>query len=351
MGKKITTSDISLKLGLSRNTVSKALNDHPGITAETRKKVIDQAVAMGYKRAAKTAGGGGRSSALPDKASSIAYITKYQLHGTGFWMNVMSGAQQAISHGGYEMKVSFVKNEEIAALELPGLLSSDIAGFIVAGSFDKSYTEKLLAIPLPKVFINITPDMPLTGLPADVVFMENEDSIHQITRHLLEQGHERLGFIGEVYSCRSFMERWHGFQRAHLEVMVPIDPSLSIVSRCPDTYSSYDGIIHALKELPALPTAFVCANDRIALHVIKYLHDLGKSVPRDIAVSGFDQISEAEFLGFTLTTVAHDVLQLGQRATEQLLYRMSQPDRANETIRLAGRVVYGESTAALALRE
>nr|WP_276316173.1 substrate-binding domain-containing protein [Paenibacillus lignilyticus] len=301
---------------------------------------------MGYKKVKLSVGGGTAAAESAGKARSIAYITKSQInHGTGFWLNVLSGVEQMISHSGYEMKLSFIKNEDIEALELPALLASDIAGFIVAGSFDKPYTEKLMALPHPKAFINIHPDTRLSDLRADVVFMENEDSIYQITRHLMNLGHTEIGFIGEIHSCRSFMERWFGFQRAHFDGNLPIQPSFCITVPNAESYQNYEGIARSMKDLPKLPTAFVCANDKIALHVIKYLKEIGKAVPRDIAVTGFDQISEAEFLGFTLTTVALDEYQLGQRATEQLLTRMSKPDRAFETVRLATKVVLGESSS------
>ncbi|NBC69588.1 LacI family DNA-binding transcriptional regulator [Paenibacillus sacheonensis] len=344
MPKKITTNDISLSLGLSRNTVSKALNDHPSITAETKRKVVEQAIALGYKKL-KPSDDGHPAEPVP-AAKSIAYITKQQLHhGTGFWMNVISGVEQIISSNGYEMKISFIKNEDIDSLALPAVLTNnDLAGFIVAGSMDRAYTEKLIELPLPKAFININPDLSLAGLKADVVFMENEDSMHQITRHLLQAGHTDIGFIGDISSCRSFMERWFGFQRAHFDAGLAVDPAFCVTSPSSDGYQLYDSLSRALQGMNELPAAFVCVNDKIALHVIKFAHEAGKAVPRDLSVSGFDQIDEAEFLGFTLTTVAVDERQLGQRAAEQLLRRISQPESVHETIRLSTTVVFGEST-------
>lgn len=342
--KKITTSDISRVLGLSRNTVSKALNDHPSITSETKRKVIEQAIAMGYKKIKTSVSG--QPPEAPAKTRSIAYITKHQLHhGMGFWMNVMSGVEQILSGSGYEMKISFIKNEDIDSLALPALLTNnDIDGFIVAGSIAKPYTEKLMELPVPKAFININPRISLSGLQADVVFMENEDSIYRITRRLLDAGYAKIGFIGDIHSCRSFMERWYGFQRAHDHAGVRVDPAYCILAPSPDGYQQYDTLARALKEMPELPNAFVCMNDKVALHVIRYANEIGKSVPADLAVSGFDHIGEASFLGFTLTTVAYDELQLGLRAAEQLLQRVNKPNRPFETIRLTTSVVFGEST-------
>ncbi|MFC5650035.1 LacI family DNA-binding transcriptional regulator [Paenibacillus solisilvae] len=342
MSKKITTSDISNRLGISRNTVSKALNNHHGITEETKRKVIEQAVAMGYKKV--------KLPSLDDPpgtvnlAKSIAYVTKSHLHVSGFWMNVMRGVEQIISSSGYEMKLSFIKEEDIHSLGLPHILGNGIEGFIVAGSITKLYTEKLIDLPLPKVFININPDISLSELNADVVFMENEDSMFRITRHLIQTGHSDIAFIGDISSCRSFLERWLGFQRAVLEAKLTIDPNHFIISDSTDNYQSYEDIVHSLSSMERLPSAFVCVNDRTALHVIKYLNEIGKRVPEDIAVSGFDQINEAEFLGYTLTTVSNDEYQLGVRSAEQLLQRLKDPDRPYETVRLSTKVFFGEST-------
>lgn len=349
MTKKITTSDISDKLGLSRNTVSKALNDHPSITDATKRKVIEQALAMGYKKV-KLPGASYPATSPAGQTKSIVYLTKGHLHVTSFWMHVMRGVEEIVSQHGYEMKLNFVKPEDIHSLTLPPITGPDIKGVIVAGSISKEYTEKLLELPLPKVCISINPDIPLSNLSADVVLMENEDSTYRITRQLVQSGHEDIGFIGDIGSCRSFMERWLGFQRAVLEAKLPAVPEHYLISETPDNFQSYEDISQSLAALNALPTAFVCANDRIALHVIKYLNGIGKKVPEDIAISGFDQVDEAEFLGYTLTTVSNDDYQLGVRAAEQLLHRLDSPNRPHETVRLATEVIWGESTRSASMK-
>jgi len=342
LSKKVTTFDIAESLGLSRNTVSKALNNHPSIPEETRRRVIEQAAAMGYKKVPPLPSLS--ADAKAESRESIAYVTRSHLHISSFWMNVLHGVEQVASKQGFELKVGFISDEQIAGLELPALLDTEIRGVIVGGALNRHYTEAILGKHIPKVLIDICPDTELSGLEADVVSMENEDCVYRITRQLLRSGCGEIGFIGDIASSRSFMERWLGFQRAVAEFGGTVDRACSLIDESPDSYQTYEDVARAMSTLSRLPQAFVCANDRIALSAIRYLRSIGKRVPGDIAISGFDGIGEADFLDFSLTTVAHDEFHLGARAAEQLIARLRHPAKPYETVRLASRLVWGDST-------
>jgi LacI family transcriptional regulator len=341
VSKKITTFDISNKLGISRNTVSKALNNHPGISDETKRKVIDQAFAMGYKKIKLPFDK--QTVELDKQAKSIAFLTKRDVRIEAFWMNVMSGVEEIVSGNGYEMKLHFIKTDDLDAPAIPQLLNSGVDGFIVGGSISKSFNEKLLEVELPKVFIDLHSDMPLSDLQADIVLMENEDSVYRITRHLIETGHTEIGYIGDL-SIRSFKERWLGFATAMQEANLPLMPHYCITADSPTNYQYYEDVSEALAALRQFPTAIVCANDIIALNAVKFLRNKGMTVPGDVAVTGFDQIKETEFLDFSLTTVHNDEFQLGLRAAEELLLRLRSPNRPYELIRLFTKVIIGDST-------
>ncbi|MFC5653282.1 LacI family DNA-binding transcriptional regulator [Paenibacillus solisilvae] len=340
MNKKVTTYDISNALGISRNTVSKALNYHASISDETRKKVIEAAIAMGYN---KMVPGAGERPAISRSTKSIAYLTRIEVSTNGYWMNLMRGVEDVLRGSGYDMKMSFIKDEDIISLMVPPMLNSTIDGFIVVGMLNKAYTEKLLAHSLPKVFIDLNAELPLTDLKADLVLMESEESVYRITRHLIESGHREIGFIGDITS-RSFLERWIGFSRALHESNIPRNPSYCITSKHATSYQSFDGIADTLGALEQLPTALVCGNDLMALHAIRFVKENGMRVPEGIAISGFDQMKETELLDISLTTVTNNEFQLGLRAAEELLYRMQRPNRPFEVIRLSTRVIFGEST-------
>ncbi|MBW7457704.1 LacI family DNA-binding transcriptional regulator [Paenibacillus sepulcri] len=340
MNKKVTTYDISNELGISRNTVSKALNNHASISEETRKKVIEQAIAMGYN---KIIPGSSERPAISRSTKCIAFLTRIDVSASGYWMNLMSGVEDVLRGSGYDMKMSFIKDEDIISLMVPPMLNSTIDGFIVVGMVNKAYTEKLLEHSLPKVFIDLNAELPLTDLKTDLVLMESEESVYQITRHLIESGHREIGFIGDINS-RSLFERWMGYSRALHESSIPQNPNYCITSTHSTSYQSFEGMADTLGALDQLPTALICGNDLMALHAIRFVKENGMRVPEDIAISGFDQMKETKLLDISLTTVTNDEFQLGMRAAEELLYRMQRPNRPFEVIRLSTKVCFGEST-------
>jgi LacI family transcriptional regulator len=340
--KKVTTFDISNELGISRNTVSKALNNHPSISYETKKKVLHQAIQMGYKKAVLKEE---ERRSVRRETKSITLLTMRDLRKEGFWMSVMSGVEAVLSDNGFDMKLAFVKYEDIESLTVPPLLGGVIDGFIVAGIMEVPYTEALMRIPLPKVFIDLHADLPLSEAKTDVILMESAEGVYTITRHLIDSGHREIGFIGDITS-RSFRERWMGFLRAMNESTLPLRPEYCITHDQPSFYQYYDNVSRALGSLETLPTALVCANDVTALHAVKFAKDRGLSVPGDLSVSGFDHFNESGLLDVSLTTVAYDEFQLGLRAAEEVLFRLRRPDRPYSVIRLATNVLFGDSTSA-----
>ncbi|WP_274650867.1 LacI family DNA-binding transcriptional regulator [Paenibacillus humicola] len=339
MSKKVTTHDISSRLGISRNTVSKALNNHPSVSEETRRKVVEQAVAMGYKKSIPAAD---KPAAAVRGTRSIAFLTKMSVN-AGYWMNLMRGVEESLRGNGCEMKISFINNEDIRSLVLPPMIGGPIDGFIVAGNLDKTYAEKLTALPIPKVFIDMHAAFPLTELQTDLVLMESEESVYRIVCHLIDSGHRDIAFMGDITS-RSMFERWKGFSRAMYERQVPLVPAYCITGHHASKYQSFEGVAEALGALERFPTALVCANDITAIHAIRFAKENRLNVPGDLAVSGFDRIKETELLDVSLTTVSNDEFQLGLRAAEQLMYRIRRPDKPFEVIRLSTKIVLGEST-------
>lgn len=80
------------------------------------------------------------------------------------------------------------------------------------------YSKELTSLGLPTVFIDCAADMFYPDLQADLLLMENEHSTYHMTKRLIEQGHASLGFIGDIQHCKSFNERWVGFNRALSEM-------------------------------------------------------------------------------------------------------------------------------------
>ncbi|GIP22486.1 LacI family DNA-binding transcriptional regulator [Paenibacillus sp. J22TS3] len=333
MAEKVTIQDIANALGLSRNTVSKALNNHPQIPEQTRDKIIQKAADLKYKNYSKL------------KMGNIALLTRGDINTISFYSETIRGIETSLSANGYNLILTLVKPEDIRSGTLPANIhQSNLDGIISVEIFDKPYMQKVLNTGIPTVFIDSLPNSVFELHKYDVIMVENELSTYQLTQLLIEHGHQNIGFIGDAAHCRSFYERWLGFTRALSHSGLGDCSQFSIQLEDTNPYLSVDWMTSQIKALNQLPTAFVCANDDIAISVIRSLKSLGYNIPADIEVTGFDDIPNSAIIEPALTTVHTYPYELGKRVVESLLNRIDQPDRHNETVYLETSLVWREST-------
>lgn len=333
MAEKITIQDIADALGLSRNTVSKALNNHPQIPDATKEKVFQKAAELKYKNFS------------PVNRGNIAVLTRGDINAISFYATTIRGMETRLSAQGYNLILSLVRPEDIEQRNLPANLNPfNVDGIVCMEIFDRPYIETVLATGIPTVFIDSLPNTIFDGYKYDIVMVENILASFRLTMELVEHGHERIGFVGDLRHCRSFYERWSGFDRALRESGSAPNPDYNITSDDKLPYLSVDWMKVQLKSLPTLPTAFVCANDDIGITVVRALKEMNYRIPEQIEVVGFDDIPNSEIIDPPLTTVHTYPFELGTRVIQTLLDRIQDPERHNETIYLHTSVVKRGST-------
>ncbi|MGM0881371.1 MAG: LacI family DNA-binding transcriptional regulator [Bacillota bacterium] len=318
---KVTIQNIADALGISRNTVSKALNGNKAIPVKTRNKVLKKAVELKYKQFAYV----DSENIMAKNPGNIALLTCNMPHGPHFGSMLLSGLAKKISSEGYNLSIHIIREAEIEARVLPNNFeTAKVDGIICIEMFDKAYSELVCDLGIPAIFIDSAADIFYSGLSADLILMENERSIYSITMRLIENGHTAIGFIGDYNHCKSFNERWAGFNRALLESGLPLDLSRCIVDK--DRYFFEPGWMDKQLDLMTQrPTAFICANDFIAVMVMQTIKNKGISVPDDIAVVGFDDAHESRVVDPLLTTVRIFNNDMGIIAAEMLLARVKNP--------------------------
>jgi LacI family transcriptional regulator len=338
----MTIQDIADALGLSRNTISKALNDHPEIPKTTRDKVLHKAAELKYKQFAHLEYAGRPS---PAKMGNVALLTRGEINTISFYSATINGIETKLSSNGCNLILTLVKSSDIESGILPPSINKlNIDGIICIEIFDKNYIETVLDAGLPVVFIDSLPNTVFPGRKYNIVLMENEVSSYTLTRMLIDRGHRSIGFVGDFHHCRSFYERWLGYDRALRETGHVGGDSFSITLKDTNPYLSIEWMKDQLLALKKLPSAFVCANDDMAISVIRSLKEMGHQVPSDIEVTGFDDIPNAEIIDPPLTTVHTYRHELGARAAESLFDRMEQPDRHNEIVHLETHIITRGST-------
>jgi DNA-binding LacI/PurR family transcriptional regulator len=204
-----------------------------------------------------------------------------------------------------------------------------IRGLIVGSSpFDLNHFNDLRSRGLFIVAFDLVTTGEGDELAMDSVSVDNRRAGYLATRHLIELGHRRIGYISGTMPTMSRRDRLDGYRRALAEAGLPDDPELIAAGEGAvghdDTHAAEHGRAAAasLLDLPDPPTAIVALNDMRAVGACAAVRDRGKSVPHDVSVSGIDDISLASLLYPPLTTVHQPIDKLSETAVDILVGRL-----------------------------
>ena len=339
MGAQITTIDIAEKLGISRGTVSRALNGRDKIDERTRRLVKKTAAEMGYKNP-KTLQPAAQGIADRQSGIILLMIRESQMGGGpgSYWPSFIRSFGDEIAARSRRYMVNMISHTDEEALVLPRSFESEPpVGIVTIGPISRAYYQRLQASKIPTVFVDTASNINDSEIFGDTLFICNREYTFDMTSHLIKQGHVKLGFIGSSLSARSFQERYEGFCDA-LEK--------NNLSQCGEFIFNNDvGLIRDwILTLKHYPTAFVCTNDLYALLVQTTLREVGLDVPKDIALCGFDNDPGTSLFFPELTTVDSHVQYIGKRALQELLWRIENPNAPYEAIKITSNIYYRNST-------
>lgn len=338
--KAVTQSRIAEALGISRNTVSKALNNDVGVSEEMRKKIRDTAIEMGYNKLVVLDEKGGIYK------QNIALVCIGNALVDSYWNTFIVALDKRLRSLNFNMTLCFIDEEDDRNLRIPDTLSSSyVAGIVFIGVCTKAFAGKMMKLGIPTVFIDTFWDVDINNLFSDTLMIDNYHAVYDITTSLIKDGHKRIGFLGDIYTCKSYYERWKGYRDALLDNNRQYDEKMCAIGENVDgTYTEEEFLLKEFKAMELKPTAMVCCNDRYAIQFMIGLKADGYQVPEDIAVAGFDNLKESSYFYPTLTTVEGNRTQLGTRAAEQIVKRINSPNEQYELVRLQTTPIYRDST-------
>lgn len=347
--KKVTVQDIANMLNLSRNTVSKALNNTGSISESTKTKVIQKAIEMGYKQFSYLPHL--KSNEIPIKNKfpinnkEIALFTCNMPNSSHFGANLLSGFEKTISNLGLRLSIHLIRDTDVDSLSLPiNFNPESVDGIICIEMFNYEYNKLICNLNLPTLFIDSSVNNVDSELNADILLMENYHSVYKLTKTLLKNNITDIGFIGDINHCASFNERWNGYLSALSDSGINIDLRKSILENDKNFVSSSKLIKDKLSLMPSLPQAFICANDFIAINLIKILNELNLSIPDDILVCGFDDSKESKIIEPKLTTINIPSYEMGEFAASLLISRIENPLIPFRTMHVKTSIIFREST-------
>lgn len=328
-------AEIAKVAGVSLMTASRAVNGQPGVSSEKREEILRIADDMGYvaNRVAQRLSGG-RSKVIGVIAQLHSLYTSDLVLGIG-------SAARAVDH---EMLVySLSDTERRPPGAIIDLLRQIVDGVIVILPFQSDYLAHLVEADLPIVTIDEGEDLPFPKIGAD-----NYQGARLAIEHLAQLGHRRIGFIGGNLMLESARDRGRAFFDMQAQLDLDRDPDL-VVNGNFMQQGGFDAAA-ALLKLPVPPTAIFAANDMSAVGALAAIRDAGRSVPDDISLIGFDDVSVAQHVHPRLTTIRQPLGQMSRSAVNTLMAMISGIAPPTQRIILPAELVVRESTSVLKTR-
>jgi LacI family transcriptional regulator/LacI family repressor for deo operon, udp, cdd, tsx, nupC, and nupG len=331
-----TLEDVAREADVSISTVSRALNNSEKVHPDTKAHVKQVAEDLGYmpsRVARRLRLEGGRANLLGLVIPDIQ---------NPFFADVTRGVEDVAQAHGYALILS--NSDEDAdkqRLALEILQTEDVDGVIVppVGAEDSAIDE-LLDSGIAVVCV----DRRLPGTRVDTILSDNRKGAYQAVSHLIDLGHERIGFIGGIPHISTLTERRAGYERALRDHDLPVDPAL--IMEGDDRREQGKIFTSELLSLDAPPTALFTGNNLTTLGALAALNERGVAVPDEMALVGYDDVPWPMALNPPPTVVDQPGYEMGRRAAEILLGRLQAPDRSPTTVTLQPKLIVRRSCGA-----
>ena len=311
----VTIFDIAEALGITPSTVSRALNNQPNISNETKKLVKDCAKRMQYRRNSTA------SSLRTGKSKTIGVIVpRINSH---FISSVIGGIESAANKAGYNIIICQSNenfNAEVKAIST--LLSKRIDGMLASISMEttnSNHFREVLNMNVPLIFF----DRSCPDLEVSSVTIDDFKGAYKATEHLVKQGCRRIAHFSGNTHLSIYRNRLDGYKRALTNLQIPIEKELIFeTDQLTDTMGSK--LIETLYESRNLPDGICSSNDNLAAGAMKFLIEHHVKIPEQIAVVGFSNALFSQWMTPSLSTVDQHSELMGIHAINLLLEEIEQ---------------------------
>lgn len=303
----VTMMKIAVLAGVSKGTVSRALNDDPRVSEKTRIRIKEIARQQDYRpNAAAVSLARGRTNTV-----GLVIPSAPRALSDPFYLEFLGGVGDYLITKGYNILLSPMSDDGPGHVKL--LETNRIDGLILTEPEQAdARIAYLRSREIPFVFLGQT-----SGSEAIWVDGDNVGGARTAVNHLLALGHQRIGCITGSMNLVSGGNRLAGYITALAAAGIPFRPEL--VAESDFTEPGGRQAVAQLLELTPPPTAIFACNDLMAIGAMNGARERGVSIPRDLALVGFDGIRSGELVSPKLTTVVQPIYQMGLLAGEMLI--------------------------------
>lgn len=307
----VTIKDVAREAGVSITTVSRVLNNSPKVSEETRKKVLEVMEKLGYSPNLVA------RNLATQRTNVISIVVPFFTR--DFFVEVIRGINNVLSKSEYSIHLYDIERveERDKIINMETLNRCD-GMLIVSFKISEKDIEIFKKSGKPVVLIDsYHPDLPS-------VYVDNIQGAYMAVKYLISTGRRNIAFVSgvldEPFGFPTSFHRYQGFQKALKEANIPFDPLLHIQTEftLEDGYRAGKILLQRGKKIDAV----FCTSDIQAIGVMRAFIEEGIQIPEDVAIIGFDDISDARYLG--LSTVRQPMREMGETGAKMLLNLLSQ---------------------------
>lgn len=318
----ITAKKLAEMLQLSEAAVSMALNNKPGVSTATRKRVLETAREQGYDFSRLK-----ESAPVLRPLQGTLYFIIYRKHGavvadTPFFSQLSQGIDAGCKKHRYHLNVFYMDEGEAMEAQLRSLIHFDCKGILLLGT--EMHEENLtpfLSLGLPLVVL----DTYFETVSADYVLINNIQGAYLAVSHLISRCKCQPGYLRSSYSINNFRERADGFYKAVRTYGMSASQS-PVHLLTPSLEGAYADMLKLLNAGETLARCYFADNDLIACGAMKALKEKGYRIPQDISIAGFDNMPVSTCMEPALTTVNVPKQYMGEAAVRRLAHVIASQD-------------------------
>lgn len=307
----ITAKELAAKLGLSESAISLALNDKPGVSRATRRRVIEAAKQYGFdfsKKAVATYGKRGTICFVIYKKSGAV------VNDTPFFSALTDGISMGCRKRRYDCLVRYLYEDDDTVDQIYTLGNSQFDGVILlATEIDEGALKNFAQLEMPIVVL----DAYFEKLDYNFILINNIQGAYMATEYLIKKRHTQPGYLRSDYRISNFDQRADGFYKAIRAAGMSTAQSQAL-RLAPSQEGAYEDMKRLLDSGVKPADCYFADNDLIAIGAMMALKEAGYRVPEDVGVVGFDDIPACEYVNPQLSTVVVPKLFMGETAAMRI---------------------------------
>jgi len=328
----VTIKDVAKAAGVSKSTVSRVFSNSGSYSDETRRKVLEAAERLNYKKNTI-------AMAMKTKETKNLGLIIYKKHkpilSHPFYAPIVEAVVESSRKRGYSIIIA--TDQDIKSSAAESLLEKRVDGIIFTSFVHPSIIKKCKEMGLPLVLLNCSLDLDVSFVKAD-----NYMGAYEAVAYLVKKNYREIGFLCGPLQNLSYYERYCGYLAALNDFHIPFREDFIRFGE--STISEGIRLMNSMLDSGDVPRAIFASCDMIAIGAIKSIKKAGLKIPQDVAVIGFEDIELNDLIEPALTTVFVDKVKMGQMAVDVLLDEISEKQGLKRENILPTKLIVRESS-------